>query len=404
LRPVTVINEKQLSVPEVNTPVIKSIEQLQNDIKEIKSPHIQSTAGNTVSNSKGELEIYGFVRMDASYDDSRAYPGNYVLCVESEVTGEDDNIFNMTANITRLGMNFKGAEMYPMETSGKLETDFYGGGSENAPNIRIRQAYMKLNWPDKDCSLLFGQAWDVISPLNPSTVNFGAQWWAGNIGSRHPQIRFTKGMGVEKRVEWQMAVSRTIGDAWGDSPGDTGEDAGFPTLQTRIGFTMPSGTGGKFGMGLSGHWGKEEYDNAGTTQDFETWSANVDLQIPIARKFMLKAEGFAGTNMDNYYGGIGQGVNQTLLDTVGGFGWWGALSMGPFGKTKINIGASMDDPNDQDLNNGDRSLNTAYFGNINCSLSESTSVAFEISFWETEYKNAPSGDDVRFHLATTYKF
>jgi len=33
----TVINEKQLSVPEVNTSVIESIEQLQNDIKEIKS-------------------------------------------------------------------------------------------------------------------------------------------------------------------------------------------------------------------------------------------------------------------------------------------------------------------------------------------------------------------------------
>ena len=51
-------------------------------------------------------------------------------------------------------------------------------------------------------TILGGQTWDVISPLNPRSLNYSVYWWAGNIGYRRPQVRLTKGMNFSR---WKIS-------------------------------------------------------------------------------------------------------------------------------------------------------------------------------------------------------
>jgi hypothetical protein len=132
-----------------------------------------------------DIQLYGFIKLDAAYDTSRIENGNYAKWVENESANDDDDQFNMTANQTKLGAKITGPDGEDMKTSGQVEVDFYEGGSENKARLMMRHAYMKLDWPEKRFNIIAGQTSDVISPLYPSTVNYSVYWWTGNIGYRH---------------------------------------------------------------------------------------------------------------------------------------------------------------------------------------------------------------------------
>ncbi len=220
-----------------------------------------------------DIEIYGIIKADASYDSSRTNPGNYVVYVDSEETRHNDDEFNLTANQTRLGMRISGPATETFKTSGLIEFDFYGNyASENKAKIQMRHAYMVLDWPVSQFSILAGQTSDIISPLVPNTLNYTVLWDAGNVGYRRPQIRFTKGipLGEKASLKLEGGFARTIGrtDLTGS---ETGEDAGFPTGQARVSMTFPFFGPKPTTIGVSGHWGREEYDldNTGRNLDFE---------------------------------------------------------------------------------------------------------------------------------------
>lgn len=358
--------------------------------------------------TKYPVDLYGYIKLDAAYDTSRTDTGNFARWVLPEGDNKNDRQFNITANQSRFGLNFNGPEFGNAITRGKVEVDFYGGGAENKANIQLRHAYLEMLWHEYDFSILAGQTSDVISPLNPPTVNYSVAWWAGNIGHRHPQLRLTKGLdlGSDSKLLLQGAVSRTIGDAWGFHPGDTGEDAGFPTLQGRVAYSFPLLTSKPTTLGISGHWGQEEYDYdvQGLSKKFDTWSLNLDLTLPLAQRLTLLGELWTGENLDDYSGGIGQGVNRTTLEEIAAWGGWAALSVNPWDCWTFNVGASLDNPRKRDLNPGDRSRNTSVFGNVMYDINPAVQLGLELSYWETEYKDNSDGDDIRLQTSLTYKF
>ena len=83
---------------------------------------------------------------------------------------------------------------------------------------------------------------------------------------------------------------------------ESGEDSGKPTFQGRAGFTFPSPLGyKKTTVGVSGHWGEEEFDSAAATgahSDVESWSVNLDVQQPVNEWLTIKGELFSGENLD----------------------------------------------------------------------------------------------------------
>lgn len=356
-----------------------------------------------------DLQLYGYIKLDGSYDTSRTNTGNFVTWVDSEVGNRDDNEFSMTAKQTRLGMNIYGPDDGNLKTSGKVEVDFYGSaGAENKGNIQMRHAYMKLDWPDRDFNIIAGQTSDLISPLNPSTLNYTVLWDAGNIGYRRPQIRLTKGIDLddERHLEAAVAISRTIGDdrflsAAINNP-QSGEDSGIPTVQGRLGLTFPWLDYKPTTLGVSGHWGKEDYDTVSKERD--TWSLNVDFDQPINDKLSIKAEGFIGENLDTYFGGIGQGLNTATGKVIGSRGGWVAASLGPWDKIRYNVGVGVDDVKDGDVAVNQRTMNRSIFGNVIYALNKNTDIGVELSQWHTERRGQSDADALRAQMSFIYKF
>jgi hypothetical protein len=349
-----------------------------------------------------DIQFYGYIKLDAAWDSAQVYPGDYVLFAEED--GEGDDEFNLTAKQTRLGLKITGPDVGTMKTSGLVEADFYGSaGAENKPNLLVRHAYMLLDWPDDQFSLLAGQASDVISPLFPNTLNYTVLWDGGNIGYRHPQIRATKGFALQDDVKLELtgAVSRTIADF--EDTTKAGADAGFPTVQGRAGLTFPCFGDKPTTAGLSGHWGQEEYGD----NDVDSWSLNLDVLQPVNEWLSFKGEAFVGENLDDYFGGIGQGVRNptTTADrAIRDRGGWVQATMTPYKQWSFNVGVGIDDVDNSDVNTGGRTLNRSIYGNAIYAINTHADVGVELSQWRTDYKNGDDTDDVRIQTSLIYKF
>jgi hypothetical protein len=355
-----------------------------------------------------DIQLYGYVKLDASYDTSRTTVGNYVAYVDSEATNENDNEFNATVNQTRMGFNITGPVTDELKTTGCIEFDFYGNyASENKAKIQMRLGYLNLDWTQSRFSILAGQAPDVISPLNPYTLNYLVLWDSGNIGYRRPQIRLTQSFALNDQTTLKLegAAVRTIGRT-DPTSSESGEDAGFPTGQGRVSLTFPCFGPKPTTIGVSGHIGGEEYDlnAAGDHENFRTWSGNFDLTQPICPGVTLLGEFFIGEDLDNYFGGIGQGVNTTTRKEIASKGGWAAVSLGPWAQWSFNLGGGVDSANADDLNTGNRTYNSSVFGNVLFAVNKNAQVGMELSQWTTRYKGPGDADDTRAQASFIYKF
>jgi hypothetical protein len=360
-----------------------------------------------------DIGVYGYIKLDASYDSSQVSTGNFARWVLPG-DSDGDNEFNMTANQTRIGVNITGPTVGSMKTRGNIEVDFFGSNAEeNKAKLMMRHAYLSLDWPEEKFSILAGQTWDVISPLNPFTLNYSVLWWSGNIGNRRPQIRLTKGFDLDGGAEMTLAgaVARTIGRDSLVASRESGSDAGYPSLQGRLGLAMPLFEAGKTALGVSGHWGREEYDlNAdGDNKKFKTWSVNVDFVQPIAKWLDIRGELFTGENLAQYCGGIGQGVEvntaqNVFYEEIGSKGGWLAARIKPADKWAFSAGAGMEKVDAGDLNGGDRKMNRTMFVNGVYSINKNTSVGLELAHLRTEYQGGGDAEDIRAQMSFMYNF
>jgi len=360
-----------------------------------------------------DIQLYGRLKLDASYDSARMDVGDYAKWARSSSRINDHSEFDMTANETRLGANISGPEMDGVKTSGRVEIDFYGNGSaENKPDPMMRHGYMNIEWPAERFSILAGQTSDVISPLWPYTLNYTVGWWVGNIGYRRPQIRLTKSCALSKDVDFKLeaAATRDIGSTGGFVVRDAGEDSGIPGFQSRVSLQFPWLKYKPTTIGVSGHWAKEKYytSAAGANEKFDSWSLNLDITQPINEWLALKGEFFTGQDLSAYLGGIGNGVNTTLAREISSKGGWVAASLTPCSKWNFNFGVSIDDPENSDLAGvtatDSRDYNRSIFGNVIYSINKNTEIGFELSQWRTEYLEASNADAIRAQTSFIYKF
>lgn len=363
------------------------------------------------TNSGVSAQLYGFARLDASYDSSPVNPGNIALWAQPG-TGGSDGEWNLTAGATRLGINFSGPDTGYLKLSGNVELDFLGGGSENNLNPRLRHGYLKACWPASDFSVTAGQTWDLVSSLIPFVDDPGMMWASGNIGTRHPQLRLTKGfaVGEKSHLEIAAAASRTIGEK--NSFGtDTGKDADMPTVQGRIAFSTPLTDSGKTAaIALSGHYGQEEWDSDKLNhhETIDSWSCNVELSFPLSSRLLLAGEYFTGSNLDDYWGGVFQGVNAKGAKPEGirSSGGWAALRYAYSPAVTISLGGGFDDPENGDLSGMEnpRTFNRSLFAAYVNQLTPNFVFGLQLSKWDTGYLNTPDSDAVRAQSSMTYRF
>ena len=368
------------------------------------------------------VTLYGFASLNAAYEDSKSNNGNFANFVaSSDITNKNDGGWHFTPNLTRIGLNLSsGSDTSFFKANGKIEVDFYGGGSGNAPNPRLRHGYGEISFGKSGFSILGGQTWDLISPLVTPTLNAGVLNNSGDPGLRRAQLRLTEKVPVgDGSLDFAVALVRTIGETQPyntSSASETGVDADAPTFQGRIGIAIPLWVQNKkFGLGFSGHYGIEEIDldATGDTKEIPTWSFNIDLNLPITSNFTFLGEYFIGANLDTYAAGIGRGFVSNADDpksvrSIGAYGGWIALQAKFIQKLAFNVGAGLDKLKRKDIRKvGGREQNISIFANTTYNLTEAFSFGFEYLHVQTDYLTTNSvkeADLNRYQLSATYGF
>ena len=134
------------------------------------------------------LTPYVWVWVTGTYETNRMFAGDFPLWVRNN---DDDSAAYIDAKPTRLGFNLACPEVACLpgtKITAVVETDFENTyTAENKPDLELRKAYIQLQ---NECSMfLFGQTWELISPLYPPTLNWGYGSSAGNFAFRRDPLR-----------------------------------------------------------------------------------------------------------------------------------------------------------------------------------------------------------------------
>jgi len=146
-----------------------------------------------------KFKLYGFVGNDFFFNSRQnveSTDGLILLFPKpiNIIAGVDKNAIpqaEMLSINTRLGLDINGSPVFGAKSTAKIEADFSGFGASFYV-LRIRQAYVKLNWDKTE--LLLGQTWHpMFGSVMPTTIsmNGGAPFQPFN---RSPQIRLKRNL------------------------------------------------------------------------------------------------------------------------------------------------------------------------------------------------------------------
>jgi len=198
-------------------------------------------------------------------------------------------------------------------------------------------------------------------------------------------------------LTWQGSLNQDISADFPTDPGVEREPSNWPVIESRIAATL--GRRGKgcrpVEIGFSGHIGETGFDfvrsgppplNLLPEDDarFETWSLNLDLDVPITYRLRFQGEFFTGANLTTFFGGIGQGVCPCLRVPIHSTGGWANVRYDWTSRLRSYAGFGIDDPDDDDSLAG-RTYNQFIFGNIVFDVTPKLTTGFEVAFWKTLY-------------------
>jgi hypothetical protein len=368
-----------------------------------------------------KFKLYGFLRTDAQWSDSRFNDIQIPGYVQSEDpaappsvgASDDDSDFALHARLTRFGMNLAGPTIEGLgnpDLTGNVEIDFYNiglGDSDSRSAVRMRKAYLKLDWTH--WSLLAGQDWDVISPLYPAVNADLVMWGAGNTGDRRPQVtaEYKTDMGAGQFVAtFGVGLSGAVAGATAEGGLRSGENSGEPMLNARLGYSGKTDAGGAYQFGVWGHSSKEDYDaiSAGNDQSYDSSSIGVDVKVPIVGdSTWLLGEYWSGKNVDDIRGGIFQGVNPTTGAEIQAEGGFLELGTRLTDHMSMHLGYSIDDPDDADLDPNQRAKNKVGYAAARWSYG-ALRYGVEYLNWTTEYVGLDDGDANRVQAFLAFYF
>jgi len=389
------------------------------------SSKLQATVGDYI------FRLYGTVLLNVSMSDAvivgqevplwplpPAIPVNYPDGTQQRSGSVGDTIF--TARQSILGVQVSPKESRSgWSASGLIEMDFFGSRPAdtglqaqnrffNQP--RLRRGYLQL---DKgDWRLVAGQDKAILAPLDPISLShvaipLGAT--AGNLWAWLPQVRienrhkfggstFLVQAGVlapsfgDNRLNDQSSLTTTGTGTAIDNFSGNGARARQPFYEARLALSHPM-NGRTATIGVSGHYGRERI---GVNRDIDSAAFAGDLSIPIFSKLIFRGEGFVGSNLSTFDGGVLQGVGVInpvitngvvttpgVFHKIGSRGGWAELIVPATSKDIFYAGAGTDDPRDSTLVAGStRSKNSFVWASYFRKLTSDVTLAGEWSFWD----------------------
>lgn len=346
---------------------------------------------------ESRIRFYGQLRLDVIRDSSR--PDNsqkpfFVLPASDFRRSE----FTMHPRLTRLGVDFSPLDGSPPVT-GKFEIDFQNGGLESRQILRIRHAY--LQFQRKGVSLLAGQTWDIISPLNPTVNNDTLMWNAGNLGDRRPQFRL---QGEPKLGPGRIVLSGGVALGGAADPADLdldgfrdAESSGRPNIQARVGYALAS----RFSAGVWAHRGWQRA-RIKSPVVFGAYSAGTDFEVALGAGTRFRGEIWKGSNLSDVRGGVGQGLNPDRRIPIRSAGGWTEVNWRA-AWNEMAMGYSTDDPANRDLSAGIEQNRAWYWAN-RVTLGRGLTLGFDYIYWTTQFQNARSGRNHRTNVFLQYLF
>ncbi len=361
--------------------------------------------------TKLETELYGFIGVSASYSDaegatsSTANSSVAATNAPHQTIDKNVNAFNTSAQDTRLGLNIKAPVMDDGgKLSGKFEIDF---AANNGPTYapRLRLAYAQLDY--EKWGVTAGQTWDFFAPINPGTLNSGVLFRGGNAGFRHPQVYLTNRIGDVPGGK----LTTIIGALDSDDPYQ--ENSGVPVVGAYAKYDTKI-LGKETSLGLGGIYGRNSTSvlNSKGPKTNDIYGTFLGVTTKLMDKLSLKAEGFAGSKLDDFTAGPSTGITSATLGNAKGVKVSGGFTEAVYKLTsKMDVTAGMG----LDAVNGDTTMdagytddiwktNRTYYSNLKYNLSKDLMLGIEYQYFDTQYFDGIRGESNRVLSSVVYKF
>ncbi len=356
------------------------------------------------------FQFYGYVKVDAFAEsmDTNVDAIPFWVCPEGPDGANMDTEFGLTAKESRFGVVLNPMEMAGGQVGGRFEFDFYGNmglSGRHAYTPRSRHAYVE--WTGDNWSFLAGETWEPFIVTFPRTVNFSAYNMQGQLGLRHTQVRATHRMRLdgERQFTSRFAITEPLAGVHGaDLDGDSQDDAaqtGVPSVAYNFEYQAE-----RLRIALAGFYGREELGETSIfdAQKHDAWAVIVGGELPLTDSVVLRGSTWMGTNLDGAWGGIGQGINPTLGRSIDAYGGWTQLGWSVMPGLSCNVGYSIDNPADDDLNPGQRTFNESYLINGFYAATEDLTFGLEFLHLRTGYKSQSTAVANRLQGSVKYQF
>ena len=394
----------------------ESTEQLAMAVN-VLTAELEESNWHNATKSGSPIRFYGFFRLDTYYQTGRSSSVIVptTIAPEGGPIDDHDDDFAFDARLTRFGFEIDAGRIGDADVMAKLETDFANfpsGPPESRPTPRIRLAYVNMDFGN--VTLRMGQDWDVISPLYPAVNSETLMWNTGNLGDRRPQAQVRLLTGAPEEAQFSLILSAGLTGAVNNQDLDAGTpfserdgfDAGHPHLQGRAGVSFNSWVDGKrAGLGVWGAFGRLETDIPIAGDDhFTSWVVGLDLELPLLDRLTLRGEAWFGEALGDFRGTIGQAINTTSGDEIGGWGGFAEIVWQVTDEFRLSFGGSMDNVDDGDLSSGGRDLNWAVWVGSVYQFASQFKAGLDVIFWETQYLDSGLGNLVRINFYTQLNF
>ncbi|MFC3901276.1 hypothetical protein SAMN05421749_1183 [Acinetobacter marinus] len=342
-----------------------------------------------------DLNFYGFVRADASYQAKGASTMyNNISAVPLEGTAEEDkqqDRFQATATATRFGMDFKTPTAIG-DVGGKIEMDFFGGSTRD--QFRIRHAYLTYaNW-------LVGQTWSNFIAPEYLPESLDAATYVGGSLQRVPIVKYTDN--ITDKTNFAVSVE----DPKYNTRSDPDNEMRLPALVGRINHKFDNG---------SVISGRSFVAEKKTTEDENvSWGLGLGGKYQITPETMLKADYYhvKGDGKFLFWANSGYVLdedNQMHSNEFDVFTVGLSHSFSPKLRSTIGYGYMKADDNNEfaELSYDDTSQNKSLWqGWVNAIYKPYTPIELgvEYVYGERETFDGQNGIDNRINMMAVYHF
>jgi len=260
--------------------------------------------------SKIKLNFSGYIKNDYFWDTRQtvsAREGHFLLFpspVKLDPDGKDINAvpnFNFLSIQSRVRLTVTGARAFNADITGKLEADFFGQLNPNINLLRLRLAYINMDWGNTELRL--GQDWIpmFITDCYPGTVSFNTGTPIQPFG-RNPQIRLTQKFGKVKLIGIASSQRDYADRGVGGATGSYLRNSAIPELSVQLHYktaNKEAGTAFVTGIGASYKKIKPALETgAGYSTDATVGGMNGIVFLKYqAKKVTFKFEGIYGENI-----------------------------------------------------------------------------------------------------------